>query len=139
MTFPSKFSAITGKKLLLAKWFENSIIVLPNEMGLEIIQKIIHDTSTLLPEVRDLERFFYGSASIVTLGNKNRFGLTSELREYAKIGQKAVFVGVGERIELWDEKIYMDYGKIRELQIRGTALLHYNRIVERKDTKNESV
>lgn len=139
LTFPNKFKRITGQKLLLAKWFERSVIVLPEDAGEEILQKILKDNSSLLPEVRDLERFFYGSAQTVTLDFKNRFVLPVALAEYAQVKSKVVFVGVGTRIELWDEKIYMDYGKIREMQIRETAVRHYNRIALQKEEKNESI
>jgi len=133
LTFPNKFKRITGQKLLLAKWFEKSIIVLPYETGEEILTGILKDNSSLLPEVRDLERFFYGSAVNVTLDIKNRFVLPKELTEYAQIKSKAVFVGVGGRVELWDEVIYQNYGKMRELQIRETAIRQYNRIKQRKE------
>lgn len=139
LTFPNKFKRITGQKLLLAKWFEKSIIVLPQETGEEILGAIIKDNSSLLPEVRDLERFFYGSAATVTLDIKNRFVLQKELRDYAQIGKKAIFVGVGARIELWDEEVYKNYGKIRELQIRETAVRQYNRITQRRDANDEAI
>lgn len=139
LTFPNKFKKITGQKLLLAKWFERSVIVLPYETGEEIITKILKDNSSLLPEVRDLERFFYGSAVTVTLDAKNRFVLPVALAEYAQVKSKVVFVGVGTRIELWDEEIYQNYGKIREMQIRETAVRHYNRLTQRGETQDETI
>ena len=138
LTLPSKFASETGRKLLIAKWFEHSLVVLPWSTGIEILKRVIEDNSSLLPEVRDLERFFYGSATEVELDIKKRFVIPKDLREYAQIGENAVFVGVGYRIELWDQKIYQDYGKIRELQIRSTAITHYNRIVANKE-KNEAI
>ena len=139
LTFPNKFKKITGQKLLLAEWFERSVIVLPYETGEEIITKILKDNSSLLPEVRDLERFFYGSAVTVTLDAKNRFVLPVALAEYAQVKSKVVFVGVGTRIELWDEEIYQNYGKIREMQIRETAVRHYNRLTQRGETQDETI
>jgi len=139
LTFPNKFKRITGQKLLLAKWFERSVIVLPYDTGEKIITKILKDNSSLLPEVRDLERFFYGSAVAVTLDSKNRFVLPLSLAEYAQTKSKVVFVGVGGRVELWDEVIYQNYGKMRELQIRETAVRHYNRLTQKGETKDEAI
>lgn len=139
LTFPNKFKRITGQKLLLAKWFEGSVIVLPFETGEEIITGILKDNSSLLPEVRDLERFFYGSAVAVTLDSKNRFVLPSSLVEYIQTKSKVVFVGVGTRIELWDEDTYHNYGKLREMQIRETAVRHYNRMTQRGESKDEAI
>jgi MraZ protein len=91
----------------------------------------------LLPESRDLTRFFFANAVQVDLDNKNRFVLPKELREYAQIGSEAVFLGVNDRIELWDKKVYQNYGAIREAQIRETAIQHYNRIKQQIQNTNE--
>lgn len=130
LTFPGKFKEI-GKQLLITTWFERSLLILPLETGDSIIKTILKESSSLLPEVRDLERFLYGNAQKIKIDSKNRFVVPSALREYAQIGKKAVFVGIGERIELWDEETYLNYGKIRELQIRETAINHYNRITHK--------
>jgi DNA-binding transcriptional regulator/RsmH inhibitor MraZ len=63
--------------------------------------------------------------------------LPKELKDYAQIGSEAVFLGVNERIELWDKKIYQNYGAIREAQIRETAIQHYNRIKQLNQKKDE--
>jgi MraZ protein len=90
-----------------------------------------------LPESRDLARFFFVNAAQVKLDSKNRFVLPKELKDYAQIGSEAVFLGVNERIELWDKKIYQNYGAIREAQIRETAIQHYNRIKQLNQKKDE--
>ncbi len=131
LTYPSKFKKQTGDKLLITTWFEKSLLILPLERGNEIIGNILKETSSLLPEVRDLERFLYGNAVEITLDNKNRFVIPVYLRDYAHIKKNAVFLGISERIELWDEETYRNYGKIREMQIRETAISHYNRILKK--------
>jgi len=131
LTYPGKFRKLTGEKLLITTWFEKSLLILPFERGNEIIGGILKETSALLPEVRDLERFLYGNAEEITLDLKNRFVIPRNLREYAQIQKNAVFLGISERIELWDEETYRNYGKIREMQIRETAISHYNRILKK--------
>lgn len=128
LTFPKKLSDQTGNELLITTWFENSIIVLPGSPGEELLNTAIQESSSLLPEARDLSRFFFSNATRVDLDTKNRFVLPKNLSEYARISGEAVFLGVGRHIELWDKKIYENYGKIREAQIRDTAINHYNRI-----------
>ena len=137
LTFPNKLKALTGRSLLITNWFENSIIIVSAELGEEILNTAILDASSLLPEARDLKRFFFSHAVTVELDSKNRFVLPKVLREYARIGDEAIFLGVGERIELWDRKVYENYGEIREAQIRETAINHYNRIVSQKRNEHE--
>lgn len=135
LTFPSKFRKLSPSKLFIANWFENSLIILPQETAVETLNGILGENTTLLPERRDLERFIYGNAVTVELDNKNRFVLDKRLREYARIGKEAVFVGVKERIELWDQEVYLNYGKIREIQIRETAITLYERITAQLKNK----
>ncbi len=128
ITFPSKLKVQTGGKLLITKWFENSLIILPQETGKMTLDKILSDSSALLPEERDLERFIYGNAQLLELDRKNRFVLPMDLKNHAKITKRAIYIGVSDRIELWDEEMYTNYGSMKELQIREVAIQHYNRI-----------
>lgn len=129
ISFPSKFRQQSNGRFFVTSWFEKSLLLLPYDTAQTVLESIIKDTSSLLPEARDLERFLYGNAQEVTLDSKNRFVLTQELRDFANIKKKAVFVGVSERIELWDFETYQNYGKMREIQIRETAIKHYTRII----------
>jgi MraZ protein len=133
--FPSKFQELTGKKLFISQWFEKSLIILPHDHAEDILNKILTDNSSLLPETRDLERFLYANAQTVELDDKNRFVIDKTHRKYAKLGKEAVFLGIKDRIELWDSEIYTNYSQIREKQIRETAIDLYNRIIgeERKN------
>ncbi len=128
LTFPSKLLSKAEKNFIVTHWFENSLVVLPEIDAENILQEVIKEATSLLPESRDLARFFFANAVQVNLDSKNRFVLPKELREYAQIGEEAVFLGVNERIELWDKNVYKNYGAIREAQIRETAIQHYNRI-----------
>jgi MraZ protein len=137
LTFPSKLLAKAEKNFIVTHWFEKSLVVLPQSDAAQILQEVIKEATPLLPESRDLARFFFVNAAQVKLDSKNRFVLPKELKDYAQIGSEAVFLGVNERIELWDKKIYQNYGAIREAQIRETAIQHYNRIKQLNQKKDE--
>ena len=59
-------------------------------------------------------RTFFSSASDLEEDNQGRCLLPRNLREFAKIKKDIVFIGVGNRVELWAKEIYDDYmaGKI---------------------------
>ncbi len=48
------------------------------------------------------KRNFLRYAEDVSLDKQNRIALPSDLTEYADISEKAVFLGMGEYIEVWD-------------------------------------
>lgn len=131
LTFPSKLLQDTGVKLIITSWFENSLAILGKKEGTDFFNKNLEISTVLLPESRDLQRFFFANATEVTLDPKNRFVLPKNLKEFAHIGRAAVFLGLGNYIELWDSAIYKNYGKIREAQIKQTAINHYERIAKK--------
>lgn len=132
VTFPGKLKELTGKKLFIAPWFERSLIVLPYDKAEETLDKILQGSVSLLPEVRDLETILYAEAQTIDLDKKNRFVIKKHLSEHAKLGKNVVFLGIKDRIEIWDEALYANYGQIRKMQIRQTAINLYNQIVSSK-------
>ena len=40
---------------------------------------------------------------------QGRILIPVELREFAKIDKKIVFIGVGNRVEIWAEEVWNDY------------------------------
>lgn len=132
ITFPNKFAQQTGKKILLTQWFENSLMVVPENLGKSFISTLLSEVPSLVSEVRDMERFFYANAVEVELDAQNRFILPEHLKKFANVNSSAVFVGVGERIEIWDEKLWVNYGKIREMQIATTARRLYTETIQKK-------
>ncbi|NGP89413.1 division/cell wall cluster transcriptional repressor MraZ [Fodinibius halophilus] len=50
---------------------------------------------------RTLKRNFLRFAVDVNLDNQNRIPLPSQLTEWAGIDGKAIFIGTGERVEIW--------------------------------------
>ena len=56
-------------------------------------------------------RTFFSSANILEEDNQGRSLLPRALREYASIKKDIVFIGVGNRAELWAKEVYESYMK----------------------------
>lgn len=67
----------------------------------------VEDQILALPNHSDyarvIQRVYIGYATEVELDGTGRILLSSELRDYAGMGRKAVLVGQGKKFELWDE------------------------------------
>lgn len=50
---------------------------------------------------RTVKRNFLRFAEDVSLDKQNRISLSSELMDYSRIDSSAIFIGSGERIEIW--------------------------------------
>lgn len=100
---PKKFRDTLGDTLIVTKGFENCLIVVSEENWKTLLEgtegKPFTNKST-----RELQRFLLGNASYVQLDQKGRFVVPEYLREFAKIDDDIVFVGVQRFVEIWDKK-----------------------------------
>lgn len=80
---------------------DRCLLMYPLHNWEEIEQKI-----SMLPSfnfaARRIQRLLIGHATEVGLDNQGRILLPQELREYASLNKKAVLVGQGRKIEIWD-------------------------------------
>lgn len=113
---PKKFRQILGDKLIITFGYENSLIIVSEENwkallegteGRPFIEKITRQT----------QRFLLGGASNVELDSKGRFILPGYLREFAKIKNNVVFLGLSRYVELWDKDKWILYQKNLEKNI----------------------
>jgi MraZ protein len=117
IAIPFRFREEIGTHLIAAKWFENCLVVVPIANWQELLTKVTAKAETLNVSVREIERFILGSAFEIELDGQGRFIIPKPLKKYAELDAKTVFVGLGNRIEIWNE------GKWREKEdfLQGTA------------------
>jgi len=65
-------------------------------------------------------RFMLGSAEDVELDKQGRMTIPAHLRQYAKIERDAVVVGMGGRLEIWNEQNWNRY--IAKVQAEAPSL-----------------
>lgn len=103
-SLPVKFRKILGKKIILAKWYEGCL-VLVNEAKIEaLLNKVTAKSDFITRDVRDTDRFILGSAFEIDADVQGRFVVPKILSDYAGLNEEVVFVGLGDRVEVWDKK-----------------------------------
>lgn len=65
------------------------------------VEKQLSQINSFTKEGRTVKRNFLRFAEDLSLDNQNRIPLPSKLMEWAGIDGKAIFIGSGERIEVW--------------------------------------
>jgi len=99
-----------GDKLIITKNMEGCLLV----VGAKRFKMLLSGTESkpfILKEVREIQRFLFGQAAEVELDEKGRFVLPAHLKEYSGIENEAVFIGVHNRVEVWDKKRWEEYSK----------------------------
>jgi len=117
IAIPFRFREEIGTDLIAAKWFEECIVVVPIANWQELLTKVTAKAETLNVSVREIERFILGSAFEIELDAQGRFIIPKTLKEYGKLDQTVTFVGLGNRIEIWNERLW----KEKEAFLQGTA------------------
>lgn len=126
--FPKKFREILGDKLIVTLGYENSLIIVSEENWKQLLEGT-EGKPFIQSETRETQRFLLGGASSVELDSKGRFIVPSYLREFAKIENEIVFLGLSRYVEVWDKKHWEEY--------RGELEKNIDRISQRLIDKNE--
>ena len=105
---PKKFREILGNNIIVTLGYESSLIVVSQSQW----QALLEGTAGrpfIEYETRETQRFLLGGASSLELDNKGRLILPSYLREFAKIEEEIVFLGLSRYVEIWDKKRWEEY------------------------------
>lgn len=101
VSVPKKFREELGKELILAKWYENSLVLVSIDSWRGLLKRLIGKRTLVIEPVRDIDRFILGSAFEVKLDKQGRFIVPEKLLDYAEIKDEVVFVGLNDRVEIW--------------------------------------
>lgn len=120
VAFPKKFREILGDRLIITQGYENSLIVVSEEGWKALLEGTEGKPFTVAP-ARETQRFLLGGASAIEVDAKGRFILPVYLRDYAKIADEVVFVGLSRYVEMWDKIRWEEYRKQLEKNIGTIA------------------
>lgn len=107
-------------RFTILKGLENCLYLYPEDQW-EHVEERIDKINSFSREGRTVIRNFLRSADDINLDNQNRLALPPSLAEWAGISTKAIFIGSGERIEIWSpealakEDAAMDFGSYQAL------------------------
>ncbi len=111
ISLPKKLrDQIEGDDVILSKGFERCIFVYDKEDWLNEAQKQVENPITD-SKTRELKRYMFSGASETTIDSQGRIVLPGNLKDYANIDKKAVVIGAGDHIEIWDLDTWGDYSQ----------------------------
>ncbi|MBC7217062.1 MAG: division/cell wall cluster transcriptional repressor MraZ [Candidatus Caldatribacterium sp.] len=105
---PSAFREELQGTLYLSRGIERCIFLYPESSWKSLYEKIT-SLSLTRKETRDFARLFLSTVAVVTPDSQGRISLPAYLREYAAIDRRVVLIGVGTRVEIWDEELWREY------------------------------
>jgi MraZ protein len=108
LSLPAKFRKELGDKLIITQNMEGSLLVVSQSRWKTLLEGTEGKPFTDAP-ARETQRFLFGGAAEIELDDKGRFVLPEHLKNYSGIEAEAVFVGVFNRLEIWDKKRWEEY------------------------------
>lgn len=101
---PKRFRSQLGESFIVAKWYEKCLVIISETSWSELLQKLTGDQRVPTAAVRDTNRFIMGSAFEVVPDGQGRFVIPDALKKFAGLTDEVVFLGLGDRVEVWDKK-----------------------------------
>lgn len=116
VALPIKFKQVLGGKLIVTAGYEKSLMIVAPKDWQTVVGQVTNRQLTLEP-ARATDRFLLGSAFEVELDSQGRFIIPKYLRVYAEIKSEVVFLGVGNRVEVWSQIRWQNYEQYLEKNI----------------------
>ncbi|MGA2910771.1 MAG: division/cell wall cluster transcriptional repressor MraZ [Candidatus Microgenomates bacterium] len=98
---PKKFLKDLGTNPVLAKWYEDCLILVSADFWELLLKRLTGGKETVSLGVRDIERFILGSAFETEPDEQGRIVIPEILSSYAALGRDVIFVGLIDRVEIW--------------------------------------
>lgn len=118
---PASFRKILGQKIILAKWYEGCLVLVGETDWNALLKRLTGKSDTVTAPVRDTDRFILGSAFILETDDQGRIVIPEILAKYAVLGQEVVFLGLGDRAEIWNKETWIKHEE--EISKNASVLL----------------
>lgn len=100
---PAPLRKDLGENFILAKWYEDCLVLVGKSSWDALYKRLTGDQKIIVSSIRDTERFILGSAYEMSPDEQGRIVIPERLLEYAKLGEEIFFIGLGDRVEVWDK------------------------------------
>jgi MraZ protein len=112
ISLPAKFRSEMGKNVIITPGLDNCLFIFTKKRWDEISERLSNSESSMLAaDNRSFNRYLLGGAVEVPVDAVGRMLIPEFLKSRAKIQSKVVFIGVRDRVEIWDEIAWENYRK----------------------------
>jgi len=108
LSLPVKFKSDLAGGAVLTRGIDNCLFLWPKAAWAEFVNKI-QSLPLTQANPRAFARLMLGGAMEVEIDAQGRILIPNYLEDYAKLGKKAVVIGLNNRLEIWDENAYTEY------------------------------
>jgi MraZ protein len=108
ISIPAKFRPLLKSKIVVTRGLDNSLFLYSLEEWKKLATKLA-SLPISTANTRAFSRLMLAGAMDCEIDKQGRIILPGYLKEFAKIGKKAVIAGLYNRIEIWSEELWQAY------------------------------
>lgn len=99
-------SQIEGEELMLMKWFDDCVTVVPLDTWRRLADKM-HRRGVKSASARSARRQMLSSSFKATLDGQGRIVIPTHLRTFARLKKDLFVIGDWDKFEIWDRELYL--------------------------------
>lgn len=127
-SIPSIFRQKLGQSLILAKWYENCLVLVGKNSWNALLERMTGGERMVIEPIRETEHFIFASAFEVETDDQGRIVLPDRLIAYASLGDAVYFLGIGDRVEIWNKEVW----EKKETEVASEASIYIERLAKKK-------
>lgn len=128
ISIPSVFRENLGKELILSQWYEECLVLVAKSSLNTLLGRVTGGSGSIIEPVRKTEHFIFASSFEVAPDEQGRIVIPDRLISYAKLGAQVYFLGVGDRVEVWNKEIW----EAREKEVAAEAANYIEELANKK-------
>lgn len=106
---PAKFRSELGKKIIITPGLDSCLFIFTVKEWAKVSKKLSdseNDLSFLKADQRSFNRYMFGQAAEVEMDSIGRILIPEFLKERIGLKDKAAIIGVRDRVEIWNDKVW---------------------------------
>ncbi len=114
ISLPAKFRGEMGKKVIITPGLDQCLFIFTNTEWVKVSKRLSDsdsDLSFLKKDKRSFNRYMFGRAVEVEVDTIGRILIPEFLKERIKLEGSAAIVGVKDRLEVWNDKVWSQYNE----------------------------
>ena len=134
VSIPSIFRQKLKQPVILAKWYENCLVLSDSGSWNALLERVTGDEKMIVQPIRETEHFIFTSAFEIEVDEQGRIVLPDRLISYAGLGGQVYFLGVGDRVEIWNKEVW----EKKEVEVAKEAANYIEQLAKNDTTKHRS-
>lgn len=116
---PAQLRSQLGENIVIAKWYEECLVIFAKNSFEALLKRIIGRQTLITDPVRGSERFIFTSAFELIPDDQGRIVVPESLINFANLKEDIYFLGVRDRVEIWDKGIWDEKEKLIAKEARS--------------------